>query len=126
MSRHALVRSAPAIQEHVGRLEVDATLIRSRQPEIPPGIRQSLDWTTAMIAGDGGADPGLEWRAARARQRSCTGLSLGMLPSLRSQVIATRLVPRPADRRVTVTSRRVSCATQTSGKNLEKISWVGG
>lgn len=66
VSRQALVRSAPAIQERIGQLETNATLIRSWQPEIPPGILQSPGWTAAMTASDGGPDPGPQWQAARA------------------------------------------------------------
>lgn len=73
VTRQALVRSAPAIQSRIGQLEADATLVRAWQPDLPPGILQSPDWTAAMLAGDGGGDPGPLWRAARAARLARLG-----------------------------------------------------
>lgn len=60
-TRSALVRSARTIQERVGRLERESTLIRSWQPEIVPGVLQIPPYTAAVI----GVDPGPEWLLIR-------------------------------------------------------------
>jgi transcriptional regulator with XRE-family HTH domain len=62
VTRAALSRSARSIQERVGDLERESTLIRSWQPEIIPGILQTPAYTAAVV----GRDPGEEWLTARA------------------------------------------------------------
>lgn len=64
--RVALVRVAAAIQERIHELESSATLIRGWQPEAINGSLQTPAYTAALLAGDGGGDPGPEWWAARS------------------------------------------------------------
>jgi len=66
--RLALVRDAVAIQERIGRLEEDATLIRGWEPAAITGSLQTTAYTRALLAGeDDGQDPGPGWWAARRR-----------------------------------------------------------
>lgn len=65
-SRAVLSRSGEAIQERIERLERDADLIRSWQPELVIGPLQTEAYTAAML----GMDPGPEWQAARAARRA--------------------------------------------------------
>lgn len=64
--RVALVRVAAAIQERVGELESTARVVRAWQPALVPGIAQTREYTAALLAGDGGGDPGPAWWAARS------------------------------------------------------------
>lgn len=65
--RVALVRVEAAIQERFEQIEETATLIRSWQPEIVPGILQTPTYTAAVIGDD---DPDPAWQAARAARRA--------------------------------------------------------
>lgn len=65
-SRAVLSRSGAAIQERIERLERDADLIRSWQPELIIGPLQTEAYTAAML----GVDPGPDWLAARAARRA--------------------------------------------------------
>jgi len=65
--RVALVRVEAAIQERFEQIEETATLIRSWQPEIVPGILHTPTYTAAVIGDD---DPGPVWQAARAARRA--------------------------------------------------------
>ena len=66
--RISLVRVAAAIQERIDDLERDATLIRGWQPAAIHGSLQTTAYTTALLEGDGGGDPGPTWWAARRRR----------------------------------------------------------
>lgn len=66
-SRVSLVRVWAAIQERIGQLEDESTLIRGW---LPIGLHRALqteDYTRALLAGEGADDPGPEWWAARQR-----------------------------------------------------------
>lgn len=63
--RVALVRVAAAIQERVGELESTSRTVRAWQPALVPGIAQTREYTAALLAGDGGGDPGPAWWSAR-------------------------------------------------------------
>lgn len=65
-TRSALVRSARAIQERIGRLETESRLIRSWLPDLIPGVVQTEAYTAAVV----GFDPGPAWLAARAARRA--------------------------------------------------------
>lgn len=71
--RVALVRVAAAIQERVGELESTSRTIRAWQPSLVPGIAQTRDYTAALLAGDGGGDPGPAWWAARSARTARLG-----------------------------------------------------
>jgi len=66
--RVSLVRVAAAIQERVDDLERDTTLIRGWHPAAIHGSLQTPAYTTALLNGDGGGDPGPAWWAARQRR----------------------------------------------------------
>jgi transcriptional regulator with XRE-family HTH domain len=63
--RVALVRVAAAVQERIERYHRDATLIRSWQPDLVPGVLQTPEYTGVLLAGDGEGDPGPAWWTAR-------------------------------------------------------------
>jgi transcriptional regulator with XRE-family HTH domain len=63
--RVALVRVAAAVQERIERHQRESTLIRAWQPNMVPGVLQTLEYTAAMLAGDGEGDPGPAWWTAR-------------------------------------------------------------
>lgn len=66
--RVSMVRVAAAIQERIDDLERAATLIRGWQPAAIHGSLQTRAYTTALLDGDGGGDPGPAWWAARIRR----------------------------------------------------------
>lgn len=66
VSRAGLVRSARALQERFGQLEREASLIRSWQPQIVPGVLQTEAYTLAVVGGEADAD----WWAVRAARRA--------------------------------------------------------
>lgn len=66
--RVSLVRVAAAIQERIDDLERGATLIRGWHPAAIHGSLQTPTYTTALLDGDGGGDPGPAWWAARTRR----------------------------------------------------------
>lgn len=63
--RVALVRVAAAVQERIERHQREATVIRAWQPNLVPGVLQTPEYTAALLAGDGGGDPGPAWWTAR-------------------------------------------------------------
>jgi transcriptional regulator with XRE-family HTH domain len=71
--RVALVRVAAAVQERIERYQRDATLIRAWQPNIVPGVLQTPEYTAALLAGDGGGDPGPAWWTARRARTAMLG-----------------------------------------------------
>lgn len=66
--RVSLVRVAAAIQERIDDLERGATLIRGWHPAAIHGSLQTTAYTTALLDGDGGGNPGPAWWAARMRR----------------------------------------------------------
>lgn len=66
--RVVLVRVAAAIQERIDVLEREAQLVRGWHPATILGSLQTTAYTTALLEGDGGGDPGPAWWAARRRR----------------------------------------------------------